>query len=100
MATVYILYSVSEDQYYIGSCNNIELRVEQHNTKYYKKAFTSKTDDWILFYHFDNLPQILARKIETHIKKMKSRAYINNLKKYPEIIEKLIVKYTGAGPPR
>jgi putative endonuclease len=31
-------------------------------------------------------------KIERHIKKMKSKKYIQNLKKYPEMVEKLLIK--------
>jgi len=31
--------------------------------------------------------------IEKHIKKMKSTVYINNLKKYPAITERLKIKY-------
>jgi putative endonuclease len=32
--------------------------------------------------------------IEQHIKKMKSKVYIQNLKRYPEILQKLINKYS------
>jgi putative endonuclease len=28
---VYILYSQSRDRYYIGSCSNIQTRLERHN---------------------------------------------------------------------
>jgi putative endonuclease len=34
-----------------------------------------------------------ARLIEKHIKKMKSKTYIHNLVKYPEIAEKLLLKF-------
>lgn len=37
--------------------------------------------------------EINQKKIETHIKKMKSKKYIQNLKIYPEIPLKLLVKY-------
>ncbi len=36
----------------------------------------------------------MAGKIENHIKKMKSKKYIKDLKKYPEIAQKLIKKYS------
>jgi putative endonuclease len=32
--------------------------------------------------------------IEEHIKKMKSKVYIQNLKKYPDMVKKLIAKYS------
>jgi len=36
----------------------------------------------------------VAGKIEIHIKKMKSKKYIQDLKKYPEIAQKLLKKYS------
>jgi len=41
----------------------------------------------------DDLTYAQARMIETHIKRMKSRKYIENLMKYPAIAEKLKEKY-------
>jgi putative endonuclease len=61
--------------------------------KKYGKSFTSKVNDWTLFWHFDDLSYKQARAIETHIKSMKSKIYIQNLKKYPEIILKLTEKH-------
>lgn len=57
------------------------------------KSFTAKADDWQLFYSIDDLIYWQSRQIESHIKKMKSSQYIQNLKKYPEIAQKLIDKY-------
>jgi len=34
-----------------------------------------------------------AIKIESHLKKSKNKVYLENLKKYPEISERLIEKY-------
>jgi len=44
-------------------------------------------------FFIDNLEYLQARKIEAHIKRMKSRKFIENLKKYPEIQERLIKLY-------
>jgi putative endonuclease len=33
-----------------------------------------------------------ARSVETHIKKMKSKIYIQNLKKYPELLINLLTQ--------
>lgn len=93
MATVYILHSLSIDQFYIGSCLDLHQRLEKHIDKSYQVGFTHRADDWELFYSIENLEYETARKIETHIKKMKSRKYIKNLKSYPEIMEKLMIKY-------
>ena len=93
MATVYILYSKTINKYYIGSCVNLEERLEDHKNKKYTDSYTSFVDDWILFYVINDLEYTQARNIENHIKKMKSRIYIENLKKYEEISFKLKIKF-------
>ena len=93
MATVYILYSKSSNAYYTGSCLDLEQRIKEHREKIYKKAFTSQATDWELFFSIENLDYKCARAIETHIKRMKSKVYIENLKKYPEITERLKKRY-------
>ena len=94
MASVYILFSKKLDRFYTGSCDNLDYRIEQHLNKDFIKSFTAKTDDWELFFFVDHLQYVQARLIEGHIKKMKSKVYIQNLKKYPEIMQKLIDKYS------
>ena len=92
MATVYILYSPDRDMHYIGSCKDLAIRLQQHREKFYKNSFTS-TGTWELFHSIEDLSYRQAREIESHIKRMKSRIYLSNLKKYPEIAEKLKEKY-------
>jgi putative endonuclease len=91
MAYVYVLYSASADKFYIGSCNILEERLRRHKEKFFQKNFTAQKgeNDWELFYSIDGLGYEQARKIEEHVKSMKSRNYIINLQKYPEISEKL-----------
>ena len=93
MAAVYILYSQSLDKYYIGSCIEVTERLDQHLSIIFPGAFTSKTNDWIIFFSLINLSYKRARSIESHIKNMKSKKYIQNLKKYPELSQKLINLY-------
>ncbi|MGO3182760.1 MAG: GIY-YIG nuclease family protein [Aequorivita sp.] len=93
MATVYILHSKSIDGYYTGSCLDFSERYEQHLNKTYGDAYTKKASDWILYFRIEALDYEQARKIEKHIKSMKSRKYIENLKKYPEMVSSLIEKY-------
>ena len=90
MATLYILFSPKLGKFYIGSCLNLEVRLEEHKNKTINGAFTAKTDDWELVFSILNLEYRQARRIEAHIKKMKSKNYILNLKKYPELADKLI----------
>jgi putative endonuclease len=87
----YILYSLSIDRYYIGYTSDIEERYELHKNGHFgRKAFTFRTDDWEIYLLIpcETIEQALF--IESKIKKMKSRKYIENLKKYPELIGKLL----------
>ena len=87
----YILQSQTLDRYYVGSTIlNVQDRLERHLSQFYgNKKFTAKANDWVVFMVIECSTIEQARKIESHIKKMKSKKYIRNLKDYPEIIEKL-----------
>jgi putative endonuclease len=80
MASVYILYSKKLNKYYIGSCLALEVRMAEHLNKKFADSFTSKADDWELFYSIIDLEYNQARKIEKHIKRMRSKKYIQDLK--------------------
>ena len=95
MATVYILHSNQLRKFYIGSCENLDNRLIQHRAKSFKNSFTSLAEDWEVFYQISDLNYDQARKIEMHIKKMKLKNYIENIKRFPEIMEKLIAKYSA-----
>ena len=90
---VYILYSPSTDHFYIGETIDFENRLSEHNSHFFAGSFTSRADDWITFLTLECKNRTHARMIESHIKRMKSKSYIRNLKKYPEMAEKLIAKY-------
>ena len=91
---VYVLYSEKLNKFYIGNtdCSPIE-RLQQHNNKQHENAFTARGIPWVIFLDFECQSRLQARKIETHIKKMKSKKYVQNLITYPEIIDKLKEKY-------
>ncbi len=93
MAAVYILFSPSLKKYYVGSCKDVIVRIEQHLLTHFPKAFTSSAKDWCIYYSHNDLSYMQARRIESHIKKMKSRKFIENFKKYPEIFEQLKIRY-------
>ena len=93
MNFVYILYSKSLDKYYVGEAIDLQERIKQHNSGFYETAYTKITKDWTLYHSIACNSRIQARKIEMHIKKMKSRKYIQDLKKYPDIAKKLNNKY-------
>ena len=93
MASIYIFFSKALNRFYIGSCANLDLRLDQHLNKIFTNSFTVKANDWTLYLSVDNLSYKQARSLEIHIKKMKSIIYIKNLKKYPEMILKLVEDY-------
>jgi len=93
MAVVYILYSSSLDKFYTGSCEDFQERIRQHENGYFAQAFTRKATDWLIYLLLENLSYLQARGIEAHIKRMKSRRFLENLKKYPELLNRLADKY-------
>ncbi len=94
-ARVYILFSQSIDKFYIGATTlDVNQRVYRHNTKYYDNKYTSQVNDWTIFLEIECPSMTTARHIESHIKRMKSKKYIKNLKMYPEMAEKLLLKYS------
>jgi len=100
MAAVYILYSEMLDRYYVGSSRDFATRLA-HLDKDLGRGFTAKAADWKAFLVIDNLEYRQARSVESHIKRMKSRKYIEDLKRFPEISQRLILKYEyGAGSSR
>ena len=95
MSYCYILYSKSLDSFYVGSCQDFKERLEKHNQGFYgKQTYTSITNDWELFLDIETNVFAHARRLELKIKKMKSRVYIQNLKKYPELVEKIKAEST------
>jgi putative endonuclease len=96
MFYVYILYSKSQDIFYVGQTEDLKCRLAQHNSNFYKDSYTSQANDWELFYHIDCDSRKQAMKIEKHIKSMRKRLYYYNLKKYPEITQKLLEKFRGS----
>ena len=92
---VYILFSKNLERFYTGITSlSLEERLENHiNKKYGNLNFTQKAEDWILFHFIECINISQARKIELHIKNMKSKIYIQNLIKYPVIETKLLKKF-------
>ena len=94
-AIVYILFSDKLTRFYTGATTlGVEERLENHvKKKYGKSNYTQKADDWTLFHYIACEDFTQARKIELHIKRMKSATYIRNLKKYPDLVHKLLMRF-------
>ena len=78
MYTVYILYSMSLDRYYIGYTGElIASRLRKHLSNH--KGFTGKQTDWLLVYSEEFGNKTAAMQRERQIKSWKSRAAIEKL---------------------
>ncbi len=88
----YILFSEKLNRFYTGSTADFDERMEFHDTSDARK-FTSKATDWTLFDKIECDSKTQALSIEKHIKSMKSKIYIRNLKQFPEMKEKLKIRY-------
>jgi putative endonuclease len=87
----YILFSNSFNRFYIGYTSDIEERIKLHNSGYFGgRSYTKKVSDWTLYLLIPCETISKAVHIESRIKKMKSRKFIENLKEYPEMITKLL----------
>ncbi|MEM5563485.1 GIY-YIG nuclease family protein [Psychroserpens sp. AS72] len=89
---VYILSSKKINRFYIGYSSNLNLRLLFHENPERRK-YTYNADDWFLYYKIDCKTKTQGLAIEAHIKRVKSKIYIQNLLKYPEITLKLLLKY-------
>ncbi len=91
-AYCYILYSVKLDRFYIGACQeDLLARIEKHNNHFYgRHRFTAVANDWSLFISIEANDFSHAVRMERKIKSMKSSKYIHNLKKYPDLLDKIV----------
>ena len=71
----YILHSEKLSRYYIGYSSNLDVRLIFHAESEHRK-FTYNADDWELYYKIDCTSKKQGEAIEGHIKRMKSKIYI------------------------
>ncbi|MEZ4792229.1 MAG: GIY-YIG nuclease family protein [Gelidibacter sp.] len=94
MHCVYILHSVKLDRFYVGYSSNLEERLTFHDNPEPRK-YSNNAKDWSLYFTIDCESKSQGLALEGHLKSMKSKIYIQNLKKYPEMVLKLLGKYHG-----
>jgi len=76
MFYVYIIKSEKTRKYYVGSTNNLNKRIEEHNTG--KSKYTSKGIPWDLIYYEIYLTRTLAMKKEKEIKSRGIKRYLED----------------------
>jgi putative endonuclease len=94
MFYVYVIESGLDGSIYIGKTSDLKSRPEFHNSVELNKGITKRKIPWDYYFVMEVSNARIAGAIENHIKRMKSRRYIENLRKYPEIGKKLIEKYS------
>jgi len=75
--SVYILESLKDGSYYVGSTNNLEDRLKRHNKG--RVAYTKPKRPWKLVYSEEHPDRSSAAKKEYEIKKHKRIEFIETL---------------------
>jgi len=79
MYCLYILYSASSNLYYVGRTDNYARRLVEHNTSE-RVTNTSKHRPWkLMAVYCCGAERSEALKIERHVKKQKSKSFIERL---------------------
>lgn len=96
-AYTYIIFSKSLNRFYVGVTHETPVeRLENHNKHSYgNHRFTAIANDWEIFLIIEVDNYSHAVRLERKIKAMKSKTFIQNLRKYPELVQK-IIKETSA----
>ncbi len=96
----YIIFSPKLGRFYTGACReDLPGRILHHNTHLYgNHRFTAAASDWELFLAIPVKDYSHAIRLERLIKAMKSAKYIRNLKKYPELVEKIVNETSKDSP--
>jgi len=80
---LYILESLKDKTYYVGSTGNLKDRVERHNQG--RVSYTKPRRPWKLVYSEEHPDRSSAAKRETEIKMHKRRSFIEALIKNFEL---------------
>ena len=71
MFYVYILKSLKSGKFYIGSTNNLQKRLSEHNTDKRVKLYTYRYRPWKLFMYREFEDEQMARQYEKVVKSYK-----------------------------
>ena len=74
---VYIIKSLKDGSYYVGSTQDLDSRLERHNQG--RSLYTKSKHPWDLVYSEEFPNRSSALKRENEIKRRKSKGFIENL---------------------
>ncbi len=83
LGILYILQSEVNNRYYIGSTNNLERRLFEHNSGVSKYTRLTRPFKLVFSSRYDSIKK--ARRIEYKLKKFKSRSIIEKIIKSGQI---------------
>lgn len=89
---LYILHSKLTNAYYTGETHDLEERITKHNNHTYKKSFTKTATDWEVILTFECSNRSEALYLESFIKKMKSKVFIEKIISNPDILKDILSK--------
>ena len=89
----YIIYSPTLDSYYIGQAVDSHVRLIEHNEGKYNKSYTKKVSDWEHYISIECSSKTQAIKIESFIKRMKSKKFIERMKYDQQIIKDILERF-------
>jgi putative endonuclease len=76
MFYAYILVSFSTEKIYIGHTENLERRLEEHNSLGKKSSSTRKRGPWKVIFKKEFENRTDAMKFEKYLKSLKNKKYI------------------------
>jgi putative endonuclease len=74
---VYIIESLKDGSYYVGSTQNLTERIKRHNQG--RSTYTKPKRPWELVFSEEHIDRSSATKQEKEIKSKKSKSYIEAL---------------------
>lgn len=90
MHFLYIIYSPTADKYFVSETDNVPERIELHNSFKRLKSITGKPSDWTQKLIFECNSREEAVYLVKHIRKMKSRAFLEKVIAKPEILGEIL----------
>jgi len=87
---VYIIYSEKLDRYYVGTTDDVQKRILEHNSMKYAKSFTTKGIPWVLKLSYACEDSAIAYALEKFIKRMKSKLFLEKIICNPKILDSIV----------
>jgi len=77
---IYALYNARHSKIYIGSTNDLDRRLKQHNEGHFGASYTARfTGKWTLIYEEKCKTRSVAIRREKQLKSYRGRQYIKSL---------------------